>query len=323
VFRGVSLTGSRTPQPASEVRDDARRSCSPASRSGWVSRCCSPQLRWFARRPLTERLWHRTCQVARASVAGSASSPWRRSGRRSGRSRAGLGSRFSRLFGISEELEVRLRRIHAPLDVTGFRVRQIGWSLGGLGAGALLTIVVVPPVAVGLLLTLGGMLLAFLVLEHQVEQPPPTGGNGTSERSCRSSQSRSGCCSAPATRSRVRWSGSPGGAAAPSPATCSACRAASARGLSVEQALREWAELAGVASVDRLVAVLATDREAGDIGRLIAGGGPSDTTRRAPRAARDARSPQPSRCGSPSPSRRCSRGSSSSPCRSPGRSVAS
>jgi hypothetical protein len=35
------------------------------------------------------------------------------------------------------------------------------------------------------------------------------------------------------------------------------------------QALSEWAALAGVPAVDRLVSVLALDREAADLGRLL------------------------------------------------------
>ena len=42
------------------------------------------------------------------------------------------------------------------------------------------------------------------------------------------------------------------------------------QGLSEVDALREWAALVDVDAVDRLVAVLALNREAGDLGRLIA-----------------------------------------------------
>ena len=40
------------------------------------------------------------------------------------------------------------------------------------------------------------------------------------------------------------------------------------QGISEEQALAEWARLAAVPAVDRLVAVLALNREAADLGRL-------------------------------------------------------
>lgn len=41
------------------------------------------------------------------------------------------------------------------------------------------------------------------------------------------------------------------------------------QGLSESDALREWAELADVAAVHRLVGVLALNRDTGDLGRLI------------------------------------------------------
>jgi hypothetical protein len=41
------------------------------------------------------------------------------------------------------------------------------------------------------------------------------------------------------------------------------------QGLSEVDALREWAAVADVDALDRLIAVLALNREAGDLGRLI------------------------------------------------------
>ena len=125
------------------------------------------RLRWFARPPLVDRL--------RPYAPGGMA----------GRDRSGLlsvesfrdvvgpvartiGERVSRAFGVSEELAVRLDRIHSPLDATAFRVRQVGWSLAGFGIGALLAIAASPPLVVTLLLVLGGPVLAFLALEQQV-----------------------------------------------------------------------------------------------------------------------------------------------------------
>ena len=48
----------------------------------------------------------------------------------------GVGERLARALGVTEELSVRLERLHSPLDATGFRLRQAGWSLGGFGVGA-------------------------------------------------------------------------------------------------------------------------------------------------------------------------------------------
>ena len=225
------------------------------------------ELRWFSRRPLSERL---------APYVPGGMGQRGRSGLLSvesfreavGPIARSLGSQFSRLFGVSEDLDRRLRRVHADLDVTEFRVRQIGWSLAGLGVGAMLTIVTTPNPAVALLLTLGGMLLAFLLLEQQV-----TAASDRWKRSLHlelpvvaeqigmllgAGYSLVGAIDRVARRGR-------GAAARDLQQVLGRIR----QGVPEEQALREWAELAGVVSVERFVAVLALNRQASDLGRLI------------------------------------------------------
>lgn len=226
------------------------------------------ELRWFARRPLTDRLspyvpggMGRRAHVGILSVESfrEAIGPLARS----------LGSQFSRLFGVSEDLDRRLQRVHAELDVTGFRVRQIGWSLAGLGLGALLMVALRPNAAIAVLLTLGGMLLAFLLLEQQV-----TAASDRWKRSVHlelpvvaeqigmllgAGYSLIGALDRVARRGRG--------------STAHDLRRVTNRirqGAAEELALREWAELADVPAVDRLVSVLALNREASDLGRLIA-----------------------------------------------------
>jgi tight adherence protein C len=226
------------------------------------------EVRWFSRRSLTERLgpyvpggMGMRCRVGLLSVESfrEAVGPVARS----------LGSQFSRLFGVSEDLDRRLRRVHSDLDVTEFRVRQIGWALAGLGMGALLSVALTPPVQVALLFMFGGMLLAFLVLEQQVstasdrwkrsvylelpvvaEQVGMLLGAGYSLVGAldRVAKRGSGAVSSDLHRvlTRIR------------------------QGVAEEAALREWADLADVDAVERLVAVLALNREASDLGRLIA-----------------------------------------------------
>lgn len=226
------------------------------------------ELRWFARRPLVDRLGpyipggmgrrQRTGMLSVESFR-EAVGPLAR----------GLGSQFSRLFGVSEDLDRRLRRVHADLDVTEFRVRQIGWALAGLGSGALLSIAARPPAAFAVLLTLGGMLLAFLLLEGQV-----TSASDRWKRSLHlelpviaeqvgmllgAGYSLVGALDRVSRRGRG--------------ATAQDIRGVLARirqGVAEEQALREWSELAAVNSVERFVAVLALNRDASDLGRLIA-----------------------------------------------------
>jgi tight adherence protein C len=226
------------------------------------------ELRWFARRPLLERLApYVPGGMAQRTGPGllsvgsfrEAIGPLARS----------LGARFSRLFGIEEDLDRRLRRVHASLDVTEFRVRQIGWSLSGLGIGALTAAVARPEPAIALLLTVGGPLLAFLVLEQQV-----TAASDRWKRSLRlelpvvaeqigmllgAGYSLTGALDRVGRRGH-------GTVAEDLRVVLRRIR----QGAPEEQALREWADLADVHAVERLVAVLALSREASDLGRLIA-----------------------------------------------------
>jgi tight adherence protein C len=226
------------------------------------------ELRWFSRRSLAIRLapYVPGGMGARGRVGLLSVESFREA---VGPLAKSLGSQFSRLFGVSEDLDRRLRRVHAQLDVTEFRVRQIGWSLAGLGAGALFAVAVRPPVPIVLLTTFGGMLLAFLVLEQQV--------SAASDR-----WKRSVHLELPVVAEQVAMLlGSGYSLVAALDRVARRGHGATARdlgrvlsrirqGLAEEQALEEWAELSDVRSVERFVAVLALNREASDLGRLIA-----------------------------------------------------
>jgi tight adherence protein C len=226
------------------------------------------EVRWFSRRPLAVRLGpYVPGGMGTRGRAGLLSVESFREA--VGPLAKGLGSQFSRLFGVSEDLDRRLRRIHADLDVTEFRVRQIGWSLAGLGAGALFAVAVRPPVPIAMLTTFGGLLLAFLLLEQQV--------SAASDRWKRSvhlelpvvaeqvAMLLGSGYSLVAALDRVSHRGQ-GAIARDLHRVLSRIR----QGLSEDQALQEWAELVDVGSVDRFVSVLALNREASDLGRLIA-----------------------------------------------------
>lgn len=225
------------------------------------------RVRWFARPPLVERL--------RPYAPGGMAT----------RDRAGLlsvesfrdvvgpvartiGERVSRALGVSEELAIRLERVHSPLDVTAFRVRQVGWSLAGFGFGALAALASRPPVVVALLLVLGGPVLGFLVLEQQVatasarwqrrvflELPVVaeqlamllTAGYSLGAALNRVAARGSGTCAQDLAR------------------VCGRVR----QGLSDVEALTEWAAVVRVPALDRLLPVLALDRQATDLGRLL------------------------------------------------------
>lgn len=223
--------------------------------------------RRFARRPLAERLRPYTpgglAPAARRGLLSLESfrdvtAPLARS----------VGDHVGRLFGVSEDLSLRLARVHSPLDVTAFRVRQLGWAVAAFGFGGLAAVGLGLPPAVAVLCVGGGPLLAFLVLEQQVSTASArwqrrlvlelpvvseqvglllSAGYSLSGALARVARRSSGACGRDLTRvvGRTR------------------------QGLSEAEALREWAVVARVDAVDRLVQVLALNREATDLGRLI------------------------------------------------------
>ncbi len=225
-------------------------------------------VRWFARRPLTERLRPYTPGgMAVGHRAGMLSvetfrdvvGPLSRT----------VGDHAGRLFGVSEDLSVRLARIHSPMDVTAFRIRQLGWTVSAFGLGGLFAVALGLPPAVGLLFLFGAPLLAFLVLEQTIARAS-------------ASWQRHLFLELPVVSEQLGMLLAAGfslGAALNRVATRStgACGRDLARvlsrmrqGLGEVEALREWATLADIEAVDRLVQVLSLNREAGDLGRLIA-----------------------------------------------------
>ncbi len=225
------------------------------------------EVRWFARRPLTERLRPYTPGgLAATSGAGLLSVESFREV--IGPLSSQIGGRLARLFGVGEDLGSRLARIHSPLDPSAFRVRQLGWSIAAFGTGALVAVALTLPAAVGVLFAIGAPLLTFLVLEQQV-----AGASSKWQRRLFlelpvvSEQlgmllSAGYSLGAALNRTAARSAGACGQDLV---RVCNRLR----QGLSEVEALREWAELADVDALDRLVQVLALNREAGDLGRLI------------------------------------------------------
>lgn len=225
------------------------------------------ELRWFSRGPLDERLqpyvpggwqWPRRGGVLSVESFRDVIRPLA----------ASLGDVLGRLFGVREDLATRLERIHSPLDATALRVRQLTWAAGAFAAATVLSTTIGLPLPVGLLAVLGGPLLAFLVVEQQVASASArwqqrlflelpvvseqigmllSAGYSLGGALDRISRRGSGACARDLERvgRRVR------------------------QGLSEADALREWAELADVAAVHRLVGVLCLNRDTGDLGRLI------------------------------------------------------
>lgn len=178
------------------------------------------------------------------------------------------GSRLAALFGVAEDAGTRLRRIHSPLDVTGFRTRELAWSGAALALGVLAAVGLHLSAAPAALLIFGAPLLAFLIVEQRLSNASArwqrnlahelpvvaeqiamllAAGYSLGAALNRVAERGGGCCARDLRDvvNRIR------------------------QGVAHTDALREWARLAGVGSVDRLVAVLALNTEASDLSRLV------------------------------------------------------
>lgn len=225
------------------------------------------EVRWFQRVSLVERLrpyspgglgGGRRARLLSAESFGELLGPLARS----------MGEGVARLLGVNEQVALRLERVHSPLDVTGFRIRQFGWGVAGLGLGALAAAALQPAPALALLVLLSAPLAAFLVQEQRlaaasarwqrrlflelpvvIEQIAMLLSAGYSLGSAlnRVAERGRGCCAADLRRVRRRVR----------------------QGLSESDALREWAAVARVDALDRLVPLLALNRDTTDLGRLL------------------------------------------------------
>ena len=179
-----------------------------------------------------------------------------------------VGGRLAAVFGITEDLTLRLTRVRSPLDATGFRLRQLGTAGAAFAAAVVVTTAMRPSSAVAALFVVGAPLLAFLVTEQQLA-------------SASAARQRRLFLELPVVTEQLAMllgagyslGGAIGRIAERSTGVCAddlADVAARVRqGLTESRALAEWADVARVPALDRVVAVLALEREAGDLGRLL------------------------------------------------------
>lgn len=229
------------------------------------------ELRWFRRPPLVERLRPYTSGAsprpvipARRLEAGVLASLRELSAPIAER----LGGRLSGWFGVHESISTRLERVHDPIGASGFRVSQVGRSVA---VGALVTIAALAGGASDLLLLVSGIgaaLLTFLFIEQQLanrsvrwqrqlflelpvvcEQLGMLLAAGYSLGQALSRLAERGDAAIARDLRRV----------------VGRLR----QGIDEDAALREWRDLAQVPALDRLLAVLALNREATDLGSLI------------------------------------------------------
>jgi tight adherence protein C len=179
-----------------------------------------------------------------------------------------VGSQIARVFGVQEELTVRLSRVHSETDATGFRLRQVGMSAAVLGITVGLALVLpIPPLVVAILLA-SAPITTFLTIEQQL--------------SIRSKQwQRRLFLESPIITEQIAMhlasGASLGNALSRTTARGSGAIATDLRqvllrirqGLSERDALNEWAAVANVPAITRLCSVLALHGEAGDLGRIV------------------------------------------------------
>lgn len=182
---------------------------------------------------------------------------------------AQLGANVAVALGVRDELDVRLRRARLDADATAFRLRQLVTALGGLAATGLLAIALQPPPLAGLAMTAIATSVAYLLPEHQL----------TRAVTRRQAALRAELPVVTEQLAMLLTSGYPVLGAIERLARAGDGEVAAdlrrvvirvRQGADTGQALREWAELMAVPALHRTVAVLALDRAAADLGRLVA-----------------------------------------------------
>lgn len=179
-----------------------------------------------------------------------------------------VGDRLSSLLGVSESLDLRLRRVHATVDPRQFRLGQISRSIGGGGGASLLCMMIGLPTPVVVIVATASALLIFLIIEQLL-----------STRSNR--WQRRIFLELPVVSEQLGMLLSAGSSMGQALTRISRRSDAAIaldlrivvgrlqQGVDETIALREWAEVACVPAIDRLLSVLALNREATDLGTLI------------------------------------------------------
>jgi tight adherence protein C len=225
------------------------------------------ELRWFRRPPLVERVApyvpggsaaQRSGVLLSAQTFGQVLGPLARA----------VGEQLARLFGVTEALALRLDRVHSPLDVTTFRVRQLGCTAAGLAGGTAVAVSIGRSGVVALVLVAAGPLLGFLAVEQRLASESQawqrriflelpvvaeqlgmllSAGYSLGSALSRLADRGTGACGRDLQRviGRIR------------------------QGLSETDALREWATVVDIEALHRLVGILALNRQSADLGRLI------------------------------------------------------
>lgn len=185
-----------------------------------------------------------------------------------------VGDRLARVAGVREDLATRLARIHSPSSPAAFRTRQLGAVVVALGIATLAAVALAPGLVLGVSFALGAPLVVFLLAEQRLASASSAWQQRlflelpvVAEQLAMllsAGYSLGGALNRLAGRSR-------GATGADLARVCARIR----QGVPEARALGEWAALARVDALSRLVPVLALHTEASDLGRLV-----SDEARR-------------------------------------------
>lgn len=225
------------------------------------------EISWFGREPLVDRL--------RPFVAGAAASDGQPASSYLASLRElftwvskTLGNPIARIFGIDEDLSVRLERLHSTMDASGFRLRQLGTATAALGATLVAVIGARLPAALAIIFALAAPLLAFLLQEQRLARASSARQHRlflelpVVEEQLAMLLTAGYSLGAALNRMAQRSSGTAGEDLR---RLCRRLR----QGVGEAQALREWSALARVDALSRLTPLLSLHSEASDLGRLV------------------------------------------------------
>ena len=179
-----------------------------------------------------------------------------------------FGAAVARAFGVEEDLALRLERTHSTQEPTEFRIRQVSIALAVAITTVVASLLLSPPIPLVVIACIGAPLLALLAHEALLAKHSDAHKRALLlELPVVSEQlgmllSSGWSLSAAIDRVAARSGG----------AITLDLRRVMGRiqqGLTEEQALREWATIADVVAVDRLVSVISLHHETSDLGRLI------------------------------------------------------
>lgn len=229
---------------------------------------CISETRWARTAPLNDRV--RPYLPGRAPGR-ARRDPWSVDSLRRflGPMLAEMGDRVSAALGISDSAAARLARVGEQPDVVAFRLRQCALAGVALMIGAgLMGVAGAPPLLV-LITLVTAPTLAYLITEAQLtQQSQRWQAELTAELPIVIEQLGMLLSTGSSLSGAIQRIGARGAG------RCAEGFAQITRrisqGVSEIEALREWADLAAVPAANRLVAVLALNREASDLGDLIA-----------------------------------------------------